>query len=122
MRLSQLTICTAMLLAILSIVTPAGAAGYWNLPGTFCQCMGVGWGAGYHAPLVLGPIDYHHWCDHNEVRLPYSPASMGGCYGYGGCGCLDCQPSRLEPNVLPAARSTPMPVPVKAVFAPPIER
>ena len=115
----KLTTLAAVLLVISAATMPAGATGYWNLPGSFCQCIGVGWGAGYHAPLVLGPIDYHHWCDHNEVRLPYSPASHCG-YGYGGCGCLDCQPSRLEPNVLPPPRSTP--APVKSVFAPPFER
>jgi len=113
----QLTICVAVLLATLSAAAPAGAAGYWNLPSTFCQCMGIGWGAGYHAPLVLGPITCDDWCDHKEVRLPHAPALLCGCYGYG---CNDCRPSRLESAVLAAPATAP--VPVSAIFAPPIER
>jgi len=116
----KLTTFAAVLLVISPATMPAGATGYWNLPGSFCQCMGVGWGAGYHAPLILGPITCDRWCDHNEVRLRHSLASTCGCYGYGGCGCHDCRPSRLEADVLP--RPVSAPVPVSAVFAPPIER
>lgn len=31
------------------------AAGRWNMPSTTAQWMGCGFGAGYHAPRVLGP-------------------------------------------------------------------
>jgi hypothetical protein len=96
------------------------ATGYWNMPGTFCQCMGVGWGAGYHAPLLLGPATCAGWCDHKEVRLPHSPAPLCGCYRSCGCDGNAGQPSRLEAVVSPP--STPAPVPVTAIFAPPVER
>jgi hypothetical protein len=62
------------LLAGLSIAAPAGASGYWNVPSSLCQCVGCGWGAGYHAPFVLGPITCANWCSHNEVRVQYPPA------------------------------------------------
>ncbi|MEX2308514.1 MAG: hypothetical protein WD738_13015 [Pirellulales bacterium] len=97
---------------------PARAAGYWNVPSTFCQCVGCGWGAGYHAPLVLGPISCQGWCDPKEVRLPYSPAPSYGCYANGGC-CFG-QPTHLESAVLPPSAAAP--APVSAIFAPPIER
>lgn len=48
-----LGICTALL----GIVFPSWAwgAGIWNMPTTARQYVGVGFGAGYHAPLVVGP-------------------------------------------------------------------
>jgi hypothetical protein len=103
-----------------SAATPAGATGYWNLPSTFCQCMGIGWGAGYHAPFVLGPVRCDGWCDHKEVRLPHPPATPCGYYGNWGCNCHVGQPSRVESAVLPPP--VPAPVPVSALFAPPIEQ
>ena len=120
MHFLQLNIRVTALLAILSAAAPAGATGYWNVPSTFCQCMNVGWGAGYHAPLVLGPISWHNWCAHNEVRLPYSPAPPCGCYGSSGCGCQFNSPSCLDSAVVPQPVAAP--VPVSALFAPPIER
>ena len=37
------------------------AAGYWNMPGTFAQRAGHGYGGGYHAPLILGPVQCDGW-------------------------------------------------------------
>jgi hypothetical protein len=116
----RLTVCVAATLAVFSAAAPASATGYWNLPSTFCQCMGVGWGAGYHAPFVLGPITCDGWCDHKEVRVPYSPAPAYAWYGHGDCGCYYSQPSRLESAVVPPPVSAP--APVSAIFEAPIER
>jgi len=76
---------------------PASATGYWNMPSSCCQLLGYGCGAGYHAPLVLGPINWSDWCTHNEVRLPYSPAVP---YGWSGCsqgGSGFAAPTLMEP-------------------------
>ena len=32
----------------------ANGAGWFNMPTSPCQCIGYGYGPGYHAPLVLG--------------------------------------------------------------------
>ena len=97
--------------ALLIVASPdvAIATGYWNLPSNFCQCIGCGFGAGHHAPLVLGPANWDGICAHNEVRLPYAPSVP-----YSGCGCGDCghdfaEPTLMDPTPAPVA---PMPVPV----------
>jgi hypothetical protein len=101
----------------------ASAIGYFNLPGTCCQWNGYGCGAGYHAPLVLGPAHWygHPW--HSVVRLPYPPCSSGcnrECSGGdGGWGCNVNEPTRLEPVVAPTTAPGPAveePVPAPAAF------
>jgi hypothetical protein len=54
----------------------APGAGYWNIPGTCCQRLGCGYGAGYHAPLVLGPISCDGWCAPHVQQLPYPPTPV----------------------------------------------
>jgi hypothetical protein len=117
MRNFRLSIILAALVALSWCAAPARAAGYWNTPSTFCQCMGCGWGAGYHAPLVLGPIKWRGWCAPNEIRLPYPPAPAYGCCGNGGCGSYG--PSRLDADLVRPPVSAP--APVSTVFASPIE-
>jgi hypothetical protein len=102
------TTLAAMLVAT-AWATPARATGYWNMPSNFCQCLGYGFGAGHHAPLVLGPANWNGICAHNEVRLPCAPSVP-----YGSCGSTDgrhyfAHPSLLEPA--PAA-AAPAPVPL----------
>jgi hypothetical protein len=63
------------------------AAGYWNVPGTVAQCIGHGYGGGYHAPLILGPIRCDCWGLGTLVRLPCAPSPY---YGYGSCGAGEC--------------------------------
>jgi hypothetical protein len=97
--------------ALFMAAEAAHAVGYWNVPGSSCQWWGVGFGAGYHAKFVLGPISIHECCAHNEVRLPYAlqpPYGNCGCYG---CGNTYVSPTMLEPtvhseHVLPAAEGT----------------
>ena len=103
--ISCLTVVSAIFLGIVGI-EQARAAGYWNMPGTHAQRAGHGYGAGYHAPLILGPVRFDGWGLGNQVRLSYSPTP---CYGYGNCG--DCgrmvaAPSSMEgvvPTSPPAA-------------------
>lgn len=67
-------------------VAPVFAAGYWNVPGNFCQCCGYGCSGGYHAPFILGPIQFDGWGPPNEVRLPCPPPPICGCTGGSDCG------------------------------------
>lgn len=39
----------------LAIVSVTEAAGWYNMPTSVPQCIGLGYGPGYHAPMVLGP-------------------------------------------------------------------
>ncbi|TWT48893.1 hypothetical protein [Botrimarina hoheduenensis] len=61
------------LLGVLS-VAETQAAGRFNLPTSLPQCLGIGYGAGYHAPLTLS----HVWRGGTEwqriQRLPQPPA------------------------------------------------
>lgn len=40
--------------ALLGVAASAHAAGRFNLPTDLPQCLGYGYGAGYHAPILLG--------------------------------------------------------------------
>ena len=82
-------------------VAPVSAVGYYNLPGSFCQCFGYGNGAGHHACLVLGPSTPWGCCAPNEVRLPCPPRPSYDGYGCGNCGCSGGDPSLIEPSALP---------------------
>lgn len=82
------------------------AAGYWNVPSNLGQFMGYGNGAGYHAPLVLGPITYKELYRTNECRVPYAPNSGYGC-GCGGYPCGGGQPYSTEPASQPEVAPAP---------------
>ena len=69
--------------SVLASASAASAIGYYNLPGSFCQCFGYGNGAGYHSCLVLGPSTCEGFCDTHEVRLPCPPQPPYGYYGAG---------------------------------------
>jgi hypothetical protein len=123
MRPFHLAISTIVLLGTMAAATSVRATGYWNVPSNFCQCMNVGWGAGYHAPLVLGPIRCDGWLRHSEVRVSYPPSAGCSCYANGHCGCNCTDASRLESVVTPPHVPAPViaPEPVSAIFAAPIE-
>jgi hypothetical protein len=119
-------LCAILCVATSSVATLVGAAGYWNVPSTFCQCFGFGC---YHAPLVLGPSRCDGWCRHNEIRLPYAPSSPAAWCGNYDCDCDCSRPSRLDVEVVAAPPvSGPVEAPVEApgqpdtLFAPPIEQ
>lgn len=85
---------TVLVIAVagLAISGKAQATGWWNMPGTFCQWNGCGFGGGYHAPLVLGPMTHECWEGPNEVRMPQAPNPYA-CAPYGNCGCNGSAPA-----------------------------
>jgi hypothetical protein len=89
------------------------AAGYWNVPGTFAQRAGHGYGGGYHAPLILGPIRCDGWGLGTPTRLPCAPSPYYGCGGYGDCGRTVEATSSME-GVVPTAMPVPTPMPSAA--------
>jgi hypothetical protein len=117
---------------ILAESITAGAAGYWNVPSTFCQCCGCGFGGGYHAPLILGPPTYECFAGPNEVRVPHAPNPYA-CAPYcnGGCNAAApaamtrvAHPSTMPNHVTPAAATheeLPSSEPPGALFAPPVQ-
>lgn len=108
MRPLNIGLCAVLLLAA-GERGSAWGAGYWNVPSNFCQCAGYGCGAGYHAPLVLGPVSWRGWLSKNEIRLPYSPRPPYGAYGYGEAAGRDdfSAPTMLEAETLPPPRPIP---------------
>jgi hypothetical protein len=98
--------CSATLIAILLATACARrtqATGYWNLPSTFCQCIGCGYGAGHHAPFILGPITADGWLAANEYRLPHAPSSSYNGCDYGENGWQFAEPTIMEPSPQPGA-------------------
>jgi hypothetical protein len=101
-------LCLAIVAAACSVgfaMSRAEAVGYWNMPGNFCQCWGYGWGAGYHAPLVLGPPTCSGWLNPHEVRLACPPGPP--CYCGSSCGCGDGDQSLWQPSALPGQYAQP---------------
>ena len=92
-------------------IPAASAAGYYNLPGSFCQCFGYGNGAGYHSCLVLGPSTWDGFCAPNEVRLPYPPQPPYAYYRNCQCGPMDNGTWLSEPTMLPSPGPQPTPAP-----------
>jgi len=115
-------------LVVLSSTATVHAIGYWNLPGTIYQWSGHGFGGGYHAPLVLGPITHEGLLVPNEVRLPCAPNpySCAPYCGYGGnCGVGEpsMMPLQEQPMMAPQPEVAPEPAPRSSLFnSPPIQR
>jgi hypothetical protein len=100
-RISKFAACVAALAIAAAAAPSASATGYWNMPSTFCQCVGCGYGAGHHAPYVLGPITCHGYLNHKEVRLPCPPRPPYCWYGYADGGCSNgCQAPMFDPSAL----------------------
>lgn len=91
-------VAQAVVLLLALSAAPAGAIGYWNVPGNVCQWWGYGWGAGHHACFVLGPVSQDGAFAHREVRLPYAPQPP---YGYC-CGGNFYYDFREPSQVMPA--------------------
>jgi hypothetical protein len=111
----------SLTLAAMVVAEAAGtalAAGYWNMPGTIFQRTGHGYGGGYHAPFILGPIRLDGWCGPNEVRWPCPPGSSCGDGTYGCGGRMVEAPSKLEgvvatPPMQPAVGTKPVVLPAE---------
>jgi hypothetical protein len=113
MRRRNLMACLTAVFAVLLAATcieQAHAAGYWNMPGTFAQRTGHGYGAGYHAPLMLGPVRCNGWGLGNQVRLPHAPLSYYGCGTGRDCGRTVEAPTSMESGV-PTPSAAPGPAP-----------
>jgi hypothetical protein len=118
MRRRSLISCLAVVWAVVFGAVcgeRALAAGYWNIPGTFAQRTGHGYGGGYHAPLILGPLQHDGWGLGAPVRLPYAPSPYYGCGCYGDCGQMVEATSSME-GVVPT--SVPAPIPAPSAAAP----
>jgi len=115
LRRRHLRLITAWsaLAVVATLAEAAGAAGYYNLPGSFCQCFGYGNGAGYHSCLVLGPSTGCGYCAPNEVRLECPPQPPYAYYGSVQCNSMNSgtwiqepvqvQPPSVEPTPAPSA-------------------
>jgi len=120
-----IVIVAAALLAI-GVARPAAAIGYFNVPGSFCQCMGYGNGAGHHSCLVLGPVSCQGFCSTHEVRVECPPqppyAYYNNRYGGGSNGTWiqESVPVQFAPQPTPAAE--PLPTPTPAAMRPQVQR
>lgn len=54
MKSHLLSVLTVASVALASV--EASGAGYFNMPTNLRQCLGYGYGPGYHAPMLLGPM------------------------------------------------------------------
>ncbi|MGD9633324.1 MAG: hypothetical protein AB7G28_09325 [Pirellulales bacterium] len=99
----------------------ANAIGYYNVPGSFCQCAGYGNGAGHHACLVLGPLDCHGFCSTHEVRLECPPQPP---YAYYNCGLYGegSQGTWIQESVPVQLAPQPQPQPTPAAMRPQVQR
>lgn len=78
-------------LALVAVLTAGPAvhgAGYYNMPTSLPQCLGVGFGPGHHAPLVLGPWWKAKITAQRVQRLPAPLAPPVGCE-FGAASCWD---------------------------------
>lgn len=65
---------------LVGTTSAASAAGYYNMPTSLRQCLGMGFGPGYHAPLLLGPSLKAGTATKPVTRLPMPlapPATAG---------------------------------------------
>lgn len=121
---------------ILGTASIAPAVGFYNVPTNLRQCLGVGFGPGYHAPLLLGN-PYHAGNEAKPIKwmprglaptanhgFAAAPTAWTGCDS-GQCGGADpgwesyTHPNH-GPNVyFPAASQTPMeqPSPAEQVWS-----
>ena len=116
MHRRKLTTCLAVVFAALLAATctkQVWAAGFWNMPGTHAQRAGHGYGGGYHAPLILGPIQCDGWHLGTPVRLPCAPSPYYGCGDCGNCGQIVEATSSME-GVVPTTAPGPTPTPSAA--------
>ncbi len=117
MHRPNLMVCVAMVASFTIVAARSEmveAGDYWNMPGTLMQRTGHGFGGGYHAPLMLGPIRCDVGGSSNVMRLPCAPAPYCGC---GSCSdCADCGRMIEAPSSMEGVVPTPAP---QAVAQPP---
>ena len=75
----QLTKSLVVVCVTALIVPSAEGAGWFNMPSSPCQCLGYGYGPGYHAPLVLGSPLASGSEAKRLIRVQRAPLSPAGC-------------------------------------------
>lgn len=121
-----LAVTSAAALIAFAAARPAAAIGYFNVPGSFCQCMGYGNGAGHHSCLVLGPMSCQGFCSTHEVRVECPPQPPYAYYnnlyraGSNGTWIQESVPVQFAPQSTPAAE--PLPTPTPAGMRPQVQR
>lgn len=120
-------VTSAAALFVLAAAHPAAAIGYFNVPGSFCQCMGYGNGAGHHSCLVLGPASCQGFCSTREVRVECPPGPPYAYYNgamYGGSSqgtwIQESVPVQFAPQPTPASQPAALPTP--AAMRPQVQR
>ena len=125
MRRRILMVRCAVALVLAAVIAPTTlAVGYWNMPGTLAQWKGHGYGGGYHAPLILGPVRFDAWHGPNQVRWPHAPVSSCWCNNSCECGRLMEAPSAMGGVVPTSVLPTPVaeqPADIAPVETAPIE-
>jgi hypothetical protein len=109
--------CLAAIVFVAASASSAWALGYYNLPGSFCQCFGYGNGAGHHACLVLGPSSCHGFCATNEVRLECPPQPPYRYYAGGECNSMTRGTWLEGPEQIQRPLPQPLPEPTPAPSA-----
>jgi hypothetical protein len=64
-----------------AVAPPAAGVGYYNMPTSLPQSLGMGFGPGYHAPLLLGPKMKAPIAAQSVRRLP-APLPPPACGGF----------------------------------------
>ncbi len=116
MRRRNLIVCLVVACAVVSgdaCTGQARAAGYWNMPGTHAQRAGHGYGGGYHAPWILGPVRWDGWGLGTPTRLPCAPSPYCDCASCGDGGRMVEAPSSME-GIVPTTAPAPAPMPAAA--------
>lgn len=119
--LSGATIALAMCFA-----SDALGAGYFNMPTNLRQCLGYGYGPGYHAPMLLGPMMKAGIEAQRLHRVPtaFAPPPRGWTDGpsawNAGCAGPDCGgwDSYLATPHQPATGVIMQPSPAPRLYAP----
>lgn len=72
----------AFTLTVVMASSPVFAAGYYNMPTELPQCLGLGYGPGYHAPLLLSRSYKAKTATQRVRRLPAPlPPQQSSCFG-----------------------------------------
>lgn len=73
----------------LGSATDLMAAGWYNMPTSLPQCLGYGYGPGYHSPMILGPRLAAGVEAKRVVYVPRAPISQPCGNSFGESSCID---------------------------------
>jgi hypothetical protein len=101
--MSKLTWKLGLVLLVWGCTSSARSGGWYHMPCSACQCMGWGFGPGYHAPLLLGPRGCIPTRPQKIMHLPATPCGVG-------VGCGGCDPWGMSQLVAPQYMPAPFEV------------